>query len=622
MHIARQMRAETTRLDRTTHRQGSFPKAQVALISTVLAAQGDAPRLLTVLTLQARAPSLSTLGRMEVSTGSGSTLLRGGIVYTMDPSQPWAQAVVVRGGVIAYVGPESGAAAFTDTATEVVDLAGGMCLPGFVDAHDHFATFAISKMGVNLSGIVGRDSIRAAILEYVRAQPAEAALRGYGWMPESFAEGGPHREWLDEVTGDRPMILFSADAHDLWFNTAAMRISGVGPRTPDPSPGTQYFKRDPDGTPSGWAVEGAQILITVPLGVYGREGIRASQDLTIGRAPGWGITTYLEAGAIVGSRSSESEPVYQDLIDRDLAGELPLRIVGTVWTRNATDDPSEVAGELVDWNGRLRSPHVQVSICKMWADGVMMSGGALLLQPLCNDPGNHGRLTIPPGQIEATVEAVQRAGFDMHVHVDADGSARAVLDAIAAVHRRLGRGDSRHAIAHNTMIDPVDLPRYAAMGVLANCTPLWGTDYNGQYIDIYTALIGPERMEERLFPYGDLVRSGAIVTYGADIPGVDVPEIAPLIQIESLLTRRRPGFPEDRPLVERQRIGLHDALRGYTINGAYQLRMEDMIGSIAVGKRADLVVVAENLFAVPAAEVHAVPVRLTMMDGQVTFRAS
>lgn len=560
-----------------------------------------------------------------MNTAQGSVVLRGGVVYTMDPVQPWAQMVVVRDGVIAYVGPEvdlGSLAGLADAVTEIIDLQGGMCLPGFVDAHDHFATFAIAKMGVNLSGIVGRDAILAAVHAYVETQPSDALLRGYAWMPDSFAEGGPRREWLDTVTGERPMILFSADAHDLWFNTAAMQAAGINAQTPDPSPGTQYLKRDPDGTPNGWAVEGGQLLVTVPLGVYGREGVRASQELTIDRAPGWGITTYLEAGAIVGTRSGHSEPVYQDLIDRDNAGELPLRIVGTVWTRNATDDPLHIADELTDWHARLRSAHVQVSICKMWSDGVLMSGGALLLQPFCNDPSSRGHMTLAPEQIQATVESVQRAGFDMHIHVDGDGSVRTVLDAISAVHGRIGSGGSRHTIAHNTMVAPSDLPRYAAMGVLANCTPLWGTDYNGQYLQIYAELIGTERMNEELFPYGDLVRSGATVTYGADIPGVDLPEIAPLLQIESLLTRRRPGYPDDRPLVERQRIDLHDALRGYTINGAYQLRMEHSIGSLAVGKRADLVVLGENLFDVPASEVHAVPVVLTMMDGRVHFRAA
>ena len=544
-----------------------------------------------------------------------------GAICTMDPAQPWAQSIVVRDGVIVHVGPEEWATDHTDTSTEVIDLAGGICLPGFIDAHDHFATTAITKMGVNLSGIIGREAVLAAIRHHVEEQGDGGLLRGYAWMPDSFAEGGPRREWLDSITGDRPMVLFSADSHDLWFNSAAMRAAGVSAATPDPEPGSQYFKRDPDGTPTGWALEGAQLLITVPLGVYEAAAVRASQELTITPAPSRGITTYMDAGAIVGLLSRDAEPIYADLIARDQAGTLPIRIVGTTWTRYATDDPHAIAAELVDWNQRLTSEHVQISVCKMWSDGVMMSGGALLLEPFANDPSSLGRMTIPFQQIVDVTKAVQQAGFDMHIHVDGDGSVRTVLDALAEVQARIGRGSARHTIAHNSMVSPADLPRYAAMGVLANCTPMWGTDYNGQYLDIYRDLLGEERMNERLFPYGDLVRSGATVTYGADIPGVDLAEVPPLMQLEAAVTRRRPGYPDDRPLVERQRVSLYDALRAYTVNAAYQLRLEDRIGSLTVGRRADLVVLAEDPFRVPVTEIHAVPVRLTMMDGRVTFRA-
>ena len=230
-------------------------------------------------------------------------------------------------------------------------------------------------------------------------------------------------------------------------------------------------------------------------------------------------------------------------------------------------------------------------------------------------------MTFPPDHIEALIDAVQAAGFDMHIHVDADGSARVVLDAYENVLRRRGRDGTRRVIAHNSMVDPADISRYADMGIIANCTPLWGTDYNGQYRDIYTSMLGADRVEERLFPYGDLVRSGATVTYGSDIPGVDIDEGPPLIQIEALLTRKRPGHPEDLPLVARQRIGLHDALRGYTANGAYQLRLEHRTGSLRAGLAADLTVLGADLFAVHPREIHSVPVILTMMDGRITHDA-
>jgi predicted amidohydrolase YtcJ len=399
-----------------------------------------------------------------------SYLLRGGQVYTMDPGRPWAQCVVVRGKMITYVGPEAGAVSFTDSGTEVIEVDGGMVLPGFIDAHNHLAgSGAMAKLGVELNGL---------------SDPAEmvARIRGY-----AASHPGP-----------------------------VIRGSGAA------------------------------------LGAFTVEGIRDAQELTLVPAPSWGITGYLEAGILLGANQN-SEPVYEDLVERDNAGQLPVR-----------------------------------------------------------------QMTFPPDHIERQIELTQLAGFDSHIHIDADGSARVVLDAIEAVQRRHGRGTARHTVCHNTIVHPADVKRFAELGVIANCTPLWGTDYDGSFYDTYLAKLGAERMEERLYPYGDLVRSGALVTYGSDIPGVLISEIAPLTQIEAAVTRKRPGFPDDRALVPRQRIDLHDALRGYTINGAYQLRLDDIAGSLEAGKHADLTVLAENLFGVAPEEIHSVPVKLTMMDGRIT----
>jgi predicted amidohydrolase YtcJ len=552
-----------------------------------------------------------------------SYLITNGSIWTGDPLRPWAQAVVVRGSDLVHVGTRADADDFIDAATELIDLNGGMCLPGFIDAHNHLASMAVSKLGVNLSGIVGRDAVLAAVRKWVTAQPPGAPLRGYGWMPDSFEERSPRREWLDEITGDRPMYLFSADAHDSWFNSAAMRDAKIGPDTPDPDPGAQYWVRDADGAPTGHAVEGATFPIVVGQNLFSVTNMRAAQQLTLQPAASWGMTAYFEAGVIAGATTEDSRWVYEDLIAQDAAGTLPVRVIGSYWTRTPGDDPMAIADGLARWSRELRSEHVQINTCKMWADGTFMSGGALLLSPCCGHASDDlGAMTFPSQAIEAQIEAVQAAGFDMHIHVDADGSARVVLDAYEKVLRRLGtRGGPRHVLAHNSMVDPADIGRYAQLGIIANCTPLWGTDYNGQYRAIYTTMLGVERVEERLLPYGDLVRSGAVVTYGSDIPGVDIPEIPPLIQIEALLTRTRPGYPDDEPLVARQRIGLHDALRGYTANGAYQLRLEHRTGSLTVGKAADLTVLGADLFRVGPEEIHAVPVLLTMMDGRITHDA-
>lgn len=545
--------------------------------------------------------------------GKADYIFQGGTVYTVNLNQPLAEAVAIRGGTIVYVGDVHNVSAWKGSGTEVINLGDGMLLPGFVDAHCH-PEAAITKLGVNVVGL-DKDKALDEIKKYVDLQPGKEPLKGFGWNAGNMK---PRREWLDAITGDRPMYLLSADAHDLWFNTAAMKAAGVSASTPDPVPLTQYFVRDPDKTPTGHAVEAAAVMmIAIPLGIFSPEGIRESQKLMLDPAPSWGITSLFNAGITAGSRSEDAEWIYQELIKRDLEGKLPVRIRGCVWTRDGKNDPKAIAANLTDWSKRLKSNHLKIDVCKVWSDGTLLSGGALLLEPFVDRPGN-GRMTFKPEEIVAQIEAAHRAGFDMHIHVEADGSARVVLDSIEKVQKKLGRGNFRDCVTHNSLLSPQDVPRYKQMGIIANCQPMWGTDYNGESIDVYTKALGAKRVEERAFPYGDLVRSGATVTYGSDVPGIEIPDIPPLINLQAAITRKRPGYPNDRVFNVRQAVTLEQALRCYTINGAYQLRLEKEAGSIEVGKRADLTMLGKNIFKVQPEEIYKTPVLFTMMDGVVT----
>jgi predicted amidohydrolase YtcJ len=548
--------------------------------------------------------------------GQADWLFENGFIHTVNAAQPTAEAVAVRGDRIVYVGDQAGAAAWRGPKTRIVDLAGRMLIPGFVDAHDHLATLGVTKLGVNVGGLKGKATVLDAIRAWIARQPAEAPLRGFGWvLHDTFGEELPRREWLDEATGDRPMYLLSADIHETWFNTAAMKAAGLDATSRDPDPGKQYYARNPDGTPLGLAIEGAALPILIACGMTAPETVRESQKLTIDRAPSQGMTTYMDCGFLLNNQSGRQHWVIEDLVARDQAGELPIRIVATVYTRSDKDDPQAVADELVDWNQRFRSDHVSVGACKMWTDGTFIAGTAKLLEPFADGaPG--GRMFFTQAHIEAQIKAVQKAGFDMHVHADGDGSVRTVLDAFEAVQKRLGLQGRRHTICHISLVHPDDLPRFRKLGLVVNGTPLWATDYNGVDYDRYQRKLGARRFEERLLAYGDVMRSGATYTIGADLGGVDVDEIPPLMQLEAAVTRQRPGRRNDNVMVARQRMSVGDAIKAYTINGAHQLHMEDQIGSIEVGKKADLVVLGADLFAVDPYDIHRVPVLLTLMDGK------
>lgn len=552
---------------------------------------------------------------------SSSYLIHNGSIYTMNPAQPWAQAVVIRGSKIVYVGTERGARALVDSATRDVDLSGGMCLPGFIDNHLHYLTGPLTKVGFMLAGVRGKEAIQQVIRDWMDENPDSPTVRGSGWLPASFDDISPKREWLDEVTGDKPALVFSADIHDAWFNTALARTVGLDTAdAQDPLPGKSYYWRDAQGVPEGRASEGPALLpLAVGIGAFTEEGIMDSINLGIMTAPKLGLTSYLDASVNVGASPKDAAKAYALLVSLDNQGKLPVRVTGTFTSFSPEDDHADSVATLLDWNQRFKSPHVQVSVLKILADGVMQSGGGLLLEPFTHDHSSCGQMTWTHDAMVDLIKQVQTAGLDMHIHTDADGTVRAVLDAVEAA-RGVGASGRRHQVAHCSMVHPDDLGRFVDLDLIANVTPIWGTDYHGQYLDIYHALIGDERVNDRLFPYGDLVRAGTTVTIGSDMPAVELSEIGPLIQIEAAVTRRQPGWPDAKPLVERQRMALHDALAAYTINGAYATRREDQIGSIEVGKDADLVLLAEDLFRVEPSRIHSVEVLMTMMDGRVTHQ--
>jgi predicted amidohydrolase YtcJ len=549
------------------------------------------------------------------SDGKADWIYKGGLIYTVDPAQPSAEVVAVRGDQIVFVGSANSVGAWQGLNTRIVNLDGGMLMPGFVDAHAHPES-GVSKVGLDLTAVKGKEAILSRVREYVAKHPGTDVLRGFGWNPSEII---PSREWLDPVTGERPLYLISFDAHDIWFNTAAMKAAGIGANTPDPAPGAQYFVRGTDGVPTGYGVEvGALMRVAVPLGVFSPQNVRASQALMLDPAPSWGVTSLFNAGIIIGEHSQDAQWVYEELIKRDKAGNLPVRLTGCAWTRSGANDPKMIVAHLADWNKNLKSEHLKIDICKLWSDGTVLSGGALLLEPFADQKDNYGRMTFAKAEIVAQALEVQKAGFDMHIHVDADGSARTVLDALEEVQKQLGVAGRRHVVTHNSTVHPKDIPRYKAQHLIANCTPMWGTNYNGDYIETFTKALGSRRVEEEIFPYGDLVRSGAIVTYGSDVPGIEIPDAPPLMGLEAAVTRRRPGHSNDPVFVARQKVTLAQAIQCYTNNGAYQMRLEDQVGSIAVGKKADLVFLEKDLFKVSPDTIHSTKVVQTMMDGNVT----
>ena len=544
--------------------------------------------------------------------GPADLVLLGGAVYTGDAARTWATAVAVGGGRILCVGTDAEARACAGGTTRVVDLGGRMVLPAFHDSHVHPVAGGLELGQCDLNGLRSGEEALAAVRRYAAAHPEASWIVGGGWDLPLFPASGPRREDLDPVVPDRPVYLAAADGHSAWANTAALRAAGVGAGTPDPRRGR--VERDPaTGEPTGTLREAAMEMVarrSPPASLAERlAGLRRALDL----AAGHGIVALQEAHA-----DAEVLETYDELERR---GELDATVVLSL----AVDVERwrDEVPRLVELRKARPGPRLRAAAVKVFADGVIESGTAALLEPYRAHAGHghgghnqhRGTLDLEPAELRHLLVRLDREGFQIHVHAMGDRATRATLDGLAAAARRNGQRDARHHLTHLQLVDPADIPRFRELRVAANFQPLWACA--DRYVTEMTEpLLGPER-SRWLYPIGSFERSGAVVVGGSDW---SVSSLDPLRAIEVAVRRREPGSAEGTPWIPEERIDLAAAIAAYTIRGAWLAFREGETGSLEAGKRADLVVLDRNLFAIPRREISSARVLLTLDAGRERYR--
>ncbi len=537
-------------------------------------------------------------------------VLTGGTIHTVAEAMPRATTVAIRDGEIVYVGDADGVERFVGPETETVDLGGRLVLPGFIDTHAHPVQAAGLAYALRVSSSVSPADVVLQVEAYAARYPDRAFVLGFGFDETAFGPDGPRREMLDSVVSDRPVILIDQGGHSAWVNSAALAEFGIDASTPDPIPGRHYYQRDPDGTPTGWLVESqAYMPHLAALGAFDATAAARPNNLVYGLFSSVGITTVYDAGM-----SSFEAEALEALADMDRRGLLPFRVVAS----HQIQHPDQVASAIERF-AELRSTFdgdlLHMGMIKIHNDGTTEARTAAYLEPYTDVPSSSGAVLLDPSVLNPFVVAIDRAGIDVHIHAIGDRAVREALDAIALARAENPDADTRHTLAHVEQITDADVPRFAALDVTAQTTPYWySSDYAGQEL-----VIGPERMM-RLYRLQELIESGARVTYGSDFPatGEELLSMSPLWNIEAGATRQAIGDPS-APILGGvgARTSVEDMVRGYTLDAAHQLHMEDQVGSLEVGKRADLVVLAGNIFELPLHEIHQTGVDATMVDGEV-----
>jgi predicted amidohydrolase YtcJ len=516
-------------------------------------------------------------------------------VWTGDPARPWAQALAVRGPLVSAVGADAEVRRHAGPRTEIVDLGGRLVTPGFNDAHLHLLVLDEADLDGAASVAEFQDRLR----EYAKAHPERPWITGRGWGYGAFPEGGPTAALVDAVVADRPVFLADRDGHSALANTRALAAAGVTRETPDPENGVVV--RGADGAPTGLLKESAMRLVGSHVPEPTEDEQYRALRLRLDQAASFGLTSAQNASAIPTS-----------LLERALAeGALKVRLYVSLPMR--ADLPPDELARYRDLRARHQGPLLKFGAVKGFLDGVIDARTAAMLAPYTR--GGTGQLNWTDEALAKTVAFYDREGFQIRLHACGDRAIRQGLDAIeaaAAANRTTGR---RHRIEHAEVPDPADIPRFRTLGVLAS-TQAYFASPDQTTLENYAPLLGPERAS-RANAFGRFDAAGVRQAFGSDWP---VFPMRALYGMYAAVGRRTPGgtpaggwFPENR-------IPVEAALAHFTRDAAYASFEEDLKGTLAPGRRADFVVLSEDVTAGPPETLLSARVLLTVMDGRDTHR--
>ena len=514
-------------------------------------------------------------------------------------------AVAIRAGRILAVGPTDEVQASAGPDTVRLHLPGRLVVPGFQDAHCHPPFAGRYRLHVSLHDLEV-DAYPAAITAYAAANPDQNWIYGAGWASESFPAEGPGRAWLDQIMPDRPVFLFDSSIHTAWVNSRALEIAGITAATPDPADGR--IRRDPaTGEPTGILDEGAAYAfearhLPAPDRAEWQTAILNSQA----HLHSLGITGWQDAWVTPATLDA-----YTGLADD---GRLTARVAAALWWERE-QGLEQIAGFVAQRESGHRAERLLARTVKIMVDGVVENGTGALLSPYHDACGghtdDHGLAYLEPDVLAAAVTELDRLGFQVHLHTIGDRAVRSGLDAIEAALKANGPGDNRHHLAHVQLIQPEDVPRFAALGVTANCQTYWAQS-EPMMDEMTIPVLGPDRARLQ-YPFGDLAASGAVLAMGSDWA---VSTADPLQQIEVAVTRVDPAQRANQPFLPEQRLSLGAAMRGFTAGSAYVNHDPDG-GALSPGKRADLAVLDRDVFA--GGHVADADVEYTIAAGQIVY---
>lgn len=524
------------------------------------------------------------------------TLLHNARIHTMDLARPYADWMLMRGGMIVALGQ----GASPDCATRI-DAGGRVVLPGFQDAHIHLLSGGIDlATSAQLYEVATLDDLIATLGAHARAKPGLDLVMGAGWQAGYFGDHNLNAEVLDRAVPDRPVLAYDSSFHNACLNSCAMQMAGVQDMA-DPPNG--HIVRDAAGRATGMLHEEviAVVLKRLPklTDALWREGLVAGMQ----HANAHGITGVLDA------RITEREARIYGSAAAD--GVLTLRVAGTALVTEA-DTPDSAVARLSAFRAAYPGPEFHVHSAKFFMDGVFENRTAAMLHGYADAAGGNAPCMFGADQTAALMTALDAARFAIHVHVIGDAAARRAIDGLAAARKANGPWPAQHQLAHLQLVDPNDFARLQGLAT-ANIQPLWAR-IEPPYSDPSLAMIGAGRWADT-YAFRRMLDAGADWCLSSDWP---VSTLNPFEIMETAITRRkRLDDDPQEPFFPDQALTLEECILGYTTHAARACWREGVTGALRPGFSADAVVLDRDPWAVPAQELSQTRVLATLFQGRL-----
>lgn len=543
-------------------------------------------------------------------------VLYNGHVQTMVSESEVASAIAIAGNKIVYVGDDSGIDAFVGDTTQVIDLDGKFVSPGFIDGRIHAPGNWFTKLfQIDLTGLSTNEEYLEAIRSFVEAHPDEEGYIGSPFMLNAYqlpdgSNPGPSKEDLDAICPDKPILIHDVSYHAAWVNSKAFEMAGVTADTPDPEGG--LFYRNEKGEPSGCVSDAAKgIVFAIMPDTMTNDNLEKALYKFMEEANSYGITgiTNITQGGL------DIIDMYHK-VEREGNLTLRMRVVPTMKEGRTYD---EVLSTIKSYNDSA-TDMISSNTVKIFYDGVTERGTAVFLEPYLESTGlgDHwcGEPIWSQEDFTRLVHDFDAEGVQVHVHAMGDGAVHGTLDAFEEARATNGERDARHTITHVCAITDEDIQRMADLDVVANLQFLMM--YHDDLMDLERAYVGDERAMA-MYRTKHMAEAGICISGSSDAPVIP---FVPLDAIEAGVTRNSP-YPEeedtDMTRWPEQGLTAYQLLEAYTKNDAYQNFMDDIIGTVEVGKFADLVVLDTNILEVDPKEISSAKVVYTISDGRIVY---